>query len=158
MLLKNLNKSMIHKNIIIQETSQFIMLLVMKMLRHKMLENSLNNMVKLKNLVNQRSSMVNMIKRKLTLIYYINQKMQLDQPQNVLQMMKVSYKIDFQKDNQLYNNIRRRTLHIVLMVNPINKEKNDLKLHFIFKQIHIKIDVQNLIVSFTCQLGIKIVD
>ena len=158
MLLKNLNKSMIHKNIIIQETSQFIMLLVMKMLRHKMLENSLNNMVKLKNLANQKLSMVNMIKRKLTLIYYINQKMQLDQPQNVLQMMKVSYKIDFQKDNQLYNNIRRRTLHIVLMVNPINKEKNDLKLHFIFKQIHIKIDVQNLIVSFTCQLGIKIVD
>lgn len=130
----------------------------MKMLMHKMLENSLNNMVKLKNLANQKLSMVNMIKRKLTLIYYINQKVQLNQLQNMLQMMKVSYKIDFQKDNQLYNNIRRRTLHIVLMVNPINKEKNDLKLHFIFKQIHIKIDVQNLIVSFTCQLGIKIVD
>ena len=78
MLLKNLNKSMIHKNIIIQETSQFIMLLVMKMLRHKMLKNSLNNMVKLKNLVNQKLSMVNMIKRKLTLIYYINQKVQLN--------------------------------------------------------------------------------
>ena len=78
MLLKNLNKSMIHKNTIIQETFQFIMLLVMKMLMHKMLENSLNNMVKLKNLANQKLSMVNMIKRKLTLIYYINQKVQLN--------------------------------------------------------------------------------